>query len=263
MRDNSERIDDSGDGKDLYAKLPHFADIRREQLLSQLQPVQELIDSYGSLIARATIALGSVAPQSRHEVVVRDLMADVFDFLYEWPRPLFEGRPHVAFPLARRAYESLSLLSACYQDASIACRWDRGKQIGNAEIRKALANLPFPEPEQAMKNLYAFFSTGTHPNRTLIAERFLGDGNQFTLGSSGDPELALVLAHCAHLVDMWFWFGAMVVYEAKDVLAVSDPSFAADYMDAADRAADIKRWLAESFSKVLKARQEELRAEGY
>ncbi|MGA2403134.1 MAG: hypothetical protein ABSG91_15750, partial [Syntrophobacteraceae bacterium] len=96
-------------GASLYRELAFFAESRRKDLLSQLQPVVSITDSYGSLIARAVFALGKVPPKSRQDAVVRDLIADVFDFLYEWRRPLFEGRFHVAFPLARRAYESLSL----------------------------------------------------------------------------------------------------------------------------------------------------------
>ncbi len=243
--------------------LPLYAETRRKELLNQLQPVLDLADAYGSLVARATIALGTVAPKGRQEEEVRDFMADVFEFLYEWPRPLFEGRVQVSLPLARRAYESLSLLSACHQDASIARRWDSGKQIGNAEIRKALAKLPFPESEQAMRDLYKFFSKGTHPNRELIAERFLGDGNEFVLGSIGEPELVLVVDQCMHLVDMWFWFGALVGFLAKEELAKTDPSFGKDYMETATQAAEIKQWLVESFNKLLPERQAELRAEGY
>jgi len=102
-----------GSGATLYRELAFFAETRRKELVSQLQPVISLMDSYGSLVARAVFALGTVPPKSRQDVVVRDLIADVFDFLYEWRRPLFEGRFHVAFPLARRAYESLSLLVPC------------------------------------------------------------------------------------------------------------------------------------------------------
>lgn len=209
-----------------------------------------LTDSYGSLVARAVFALGTVPPKSRHDVVVRDLIVDVFDFLYEWPRPLLEGRLHVAFPLARRAYESLSLLAACYQDASIAERWDRGKQIGNAEIREALAKMPLRESEESLKELYKFFSKGTHPNRELVGERFLGDGNEFVLGSIGKPDLLLTVLHCMRLVEMWYWFGALSGFAAREVLTQVDPTFGADYRNTAERASQIKKFLAEGFSHL-------------
>jgi len=60
----------------------------QEELTRQLQPVLDLADSYGLLVARAVLGMGSSPPKSRHETIVRDLIADVFDFLYEWPRPL-------------------------------------------------------------------------------------------------------------------------------------------------------------------------------
>lgn len=248
-------------GEQFYRQLPEFAAIRHKELASLLQPVLDLAASYGSLVSRSVAALGSVPPKSRADVVVRDLIADVFDFLYEWPRPLFEGRVHVAFPLARRAYESLSLLSACFQDRSIAERWDRGEQVGNAEIRKALAKLPLPDSEQEMRELYRFFSQGSHPNRDLVPERFLGDGNQFVLGSIIHPELVFIVAHCRHLVDMWFWFGALAGYAAKEILVQSDPSFPNDYFPTAERAAQIKAWLNKGFNEVVKKRQSELRAD--
>ncbi len=260
-RKADQHLGDSGSGADLYRKLKGFADRRRRELTTQLQPVLDLADAYGALIARAVVALSSTPPKSRHDTVVRDLIADVFDFLYEWPRPLFEGRLHVAFPLARRAYESLSLLSACYQDPSVAERWDRGEEISNAEIRRALAKLPFPESEQAMKDLYKFFSKGTHPNRDLISERFLGDGNDFVLGSIGQPELVLIVDHCHRLVEMWFWFGALVGYVAKEILVRTDPAFGKDYQATAARAQEIAKWLIKSFSKLLDQRQKEMRAE--
>lgn len=252
------RLNQLNPGVELFRKLSFYAETRRKELVSQLQPVIDLVDSYGSLVARAVFALGKVPPKSRQEVVVRDLIADVFDFLYEWPRPLFEGRLDVAFPLARCAYESLSLLSACYQNASIAERWDRGEKIGNSEIRKALAGMPFPESEEALREIYKFFSKGTHPNRDLVAERFLGEGNEFVLGSIGRPDLLLVAEHCIRLVEIWFWFGALVAFVAKSTLSESDPSFGKEYMMTAEKAPSIKRLLSENFNRLLQEYQVEL-----
>jgi len=261
MPDKKRNLGHLESGADLYRKIPYFAETRRKELSIILNRVISLAHSYGSLVARAVWALGNVPPKSRQDVVVRDLIADVFDFLYEWPRPLLEGRLHVAFPLARRAYESLALLAACFQDASIAERWDQGEQIGNAEIRKALSKMPFPESEESLKDLYKFFSKATHPNRDLIAERFLGDGNRFVLGSITQSGLLLVLDHSMHLVDMWFWFGSVVGFIAKEPLEESDPSFFKDYFATARKAAEIKKWLGESFNKLLEKEQASLRTD--
>ena len=235
----------------MYGQLHEFAETRRSELTKRLHPTLEIADAYGVLVSRAVVALGEKAPASRQEVVVRDLIADVFDFLYEWPRPLFEGRLHVAFPLGRRAYESLSLLSACHQDTSIAERWDAGRQIGNAEIRKALANLPFHESEEALRELYRFFSLGTHPNRDLIAERFLGDGNAYVLGSIGQPSLIIVVDQCHHIVQMWFWFAALVGYVARQVLQESDATWGDDYLIVAAEAHRVAEWLVGYYNTLL------------
>ncbi len=103
-----------------YAKLIEYSDRRRQELSRMFSPVLEVTDHYGALICRVTNALGESPPTSAQDLVVRDLMADVFDFLWEWRRPLLEGRLQVAYPLARRSYESLSLLSICAQDPSFA-----------------------------------------------------------------------------------------------------------------------------------------------
>ena len=241
----------------LYSQLGDFAEHRRKELTDQLTEVLEVADAYGHLVSRAVLALGSKPPETRQDVVVRDLIADVFDFLYEWPRPLFEGRLHVAFPIARRAYESLSLLSTCQQDEALAQRWDDGRQIGNAEVRKALATLPFAESEEDLRDLYRFFSKGAHPNRELVAERYLGEGNEFVLGSIGQPELLLIVDHCHHLIQMWFWFGAVVGHAARHALEEVDPDFGKDYLAVAERAKETAEWLVESFNALLEELRED------
>ena len=74
---------------------------------------------------------------------------------------------------------ALSLMIACYLDESLAKRWIAGKQIGNAEVRRVLGKHPLGEPQEQTQELYNFFSKTTHPNRDQIAQRFLGEGNEF------------------------------------------------------------------------------------
>lgn len=187
------RMSELPSGEELFRMLPSMAEQRREHLTGRLEPMIALSDSYGLLVSRAVRVMGLVAPPSRQECVVRDLIADTFDFLYEWPRPLLEGRVNVAWPLGRRAFESLSLACACAQDAALAEKWDRGAQVKNADIRRALSEAAFAESEVAMKEFYKLFSAGTHPSRDVIGERFLGNGNQYVLGSMGEPEFVMVL----------------------------------------------------------------------
>jgi hypothetical protein len=246
-------------GAEFYEALPAFAEYRRAELVGMLQEVKDLADAYGSLVARATLVLGSSAPRSVRDTVFRDLMADVFDFLYEWPRPLFEGRLHVAYPLARRAYESLSLMSLCYQHEDAAKRWHDGAQISNAEVRKALSTAPMSESKEALDGLYRFFSKAAHPNRDLVAERRLGIGNEFVLGSIGRPNLVLIVDHCMHLIDMWFWFGALVAFASKEILHQADRTFGRDYLKTAARARQLQKSLASNFNRLVAEAQAETR----
>jgi len=238
-------------GDENYAKLKEYSDHRRQELSKMFSPVVELTDHYGTLLCRVTNALGNSPPTSTRDIVVRDLMVDVFDFLWEWRRPLLEGRIQVAYPLARRSYESLSLLSICAQDPSFADRWEKGKKISNAEIRKALADARMPESEEELKDLYKFFSLGTHPNRDLIAYRYLGQGNQFVLGAIGQPDLVFVADHFIRLVQMWFWFTAVVGYFFRSVIDKVDTSFGKDYLDTAKEAREAITWLSENFNRLL------------
>lgn len=254
-------IDEPTDDSEYYERLPEFAALRNQELIKALEPVASLTDAYGDLVSRAVVALGRVKPASRQESIVRDLIADVFDFLYEWKRPLFEGRLHIGFPLGRRAYESLSLLSVCYQDPVMALRWDGGSQIGNSAIRDALAKLPFGETKEGLQTLYKLFSQGSHPNRALVSERYLGDDNAYVLGSIGMPEMVLVVDQCITLVELWFWFGALVSHVAREPLRQHDSSFGEDYRDAAGYAKHVKQWLVESYNNLLAARQAEIRAD--
>lgn len=247
----------------LLELLEAMADQRRLALSKECAPVLSLAASYGELVCRAVDAMGRVAPASRQEEVVRDLIADTFDFLYEWPRPLIEGRTNVAWPLGRRAFESLSLACACYQDVAIAKKWDSGKELTNADIRRALSTAHFPEPADSLKEFYQMYSRGAHPSRDTIGERFLGNGNRFVLGSVGEPELVIVFEHCSRLVDMWYWFAAFVSYVAREALALWDPQFNKNYLTVAAEAASARAWVASRFKEVLALRQAELRAEGY
>ena len=248
-------MNESKQSEDGYARLREYSDQRRRELSEMFNPVVEITDRYGALICRITIALGSSAPKSTQEIVIRDLMADVFDFLYEWRRPLLEGRIQVAYPLARRAYESLSLLSICAQDTDIADRWEKGKKITNYDIRRALAGAHFPESEEELKDLYRFFSKATHPNRDLIPYRYLGEGNLFVLGSIGEPSLVLVTDHCITLLQMWFWFAAAVSYYFQSVIDKADKSYRKDYLKTADKAKQVVIELQNTFNELLKGVQ--------
>ena len=142
-------------------------------------------------------------------------------------------------------------LSACAQDAKLAAKWDGGASIKNKDVRKALAVAQFPESESTLRELYADFSNGAHPNRDLVAERHLGTGNEFTLGSIGVPSLVGIVDQFIHVIEMWFWFGAVVGLAAHYALERVDPTFSADYLAAVSKAGEVKKWLVENFNRLL------------
>jgi len=180
------------EANELFEKLPNFAATRLQEISEMLQPYINATDSYARSVARLTNLLGHITPVDTQDRVIRDLMADVFDFLYEARDLIVGGKLFIAYPLARRAYESLSLLHLCAINASWAEKWERGKKIENADVRKQLAKHPMGEPESEMKELYDFFCTATHPNRELVAARRLGEGNEFVLGMMALGEIQWV-----------------------------------------------------------------------
>lgn len=224
-----------------------------------LRPYIEAADRYGELICRITLVLGKTPPLSKRDSALRDLMADVFDFLYEARHLIIKGKLELAYPLARRAYESLSLMVASYLDPKLADQWIAGDKIGNAEVRKLLGKHPAGESEQMTRDLYGFFSQAAHPNRELVAHRFLGEGNEFVLGAIGRPSLAMLADYALKTLNLWFWFGAFVSFAYLPVLAKSDPSFKDSYDAAAKMAQDVAPWLVEQFNRVLAQEQAEFR----
>lgn len=240
---------------DQYAKLEEYARVRTGELSQMLQPYIDVTDRYGQLICGVVSALGKTPPASPSEAALRDLMADVFDFLYETRPLIIKGKLEVAYPLARRAYESLSLMVACEADANLAKRWQAGKQIGNAEVRTVLDKHPRGEDEASLKQTYKFFSLATHPNREMIAGRRLGEGNQFVLGSIGHPSLALLADYAMKTLSLWFWFTAFCAYSYRDLMSKLEPTFGTDYMETARQAREVHTWLAEQYRRMLAEEQ--------
>jgi hypothetical protein len=248
---------DIAEGRRAYTELSQFVALRTNELSQMLEPFTRVTDRYGELICEICLVLGKVRPSSKRDAAMRDLMADVFDFLVE-TRPLItKGKVEIAYPLARRAYESLSLMVACHLDEGLANRWMAGKQIGNAEVRRILGQHPMGEPQELTQDLYSFFSKTSHPNREQIAYRFLGDGNEFVLGAIGRPSLTLLADYALKTLNLWFWFGAVVSFIYKDIVERADPDFHKTYHDVSEPAELIARWLTQQFNRVLRQEQAE------
>lgn len=251
--------DRAEEAKRTYADLEEYAAVRTKELSEMLLPYVETTDRYGELICRITLVLGKSPPSSKQDAILRDLMADVFDFLYEARFLIIKGKLEIAYPLARRAYESLSLMVACHLEPKLADRWMAGKMISNVEVRKVLGKHPMGESEEMTKELYSFFSQAAHPNRDLVAHRFLGEGNKFVLGAIGKPSLAMLADYALKTLNLWFWFGAFISYVYLELLAKTDPDFKMDYDAAAKMAQEVAPWLTEQFNHVLVQEQAELK----
>lgn len=246
------------EGRRAYAELGEYVAVRTEELSRMLEPLVQITDRFGELVCEITLVLGKTPPASERDRVLRDLVADTFDFLVETRPLILKGKIEIAYPLARRAYESLSLMVACRLDESLAKRWGAGKQIGNAEVRRILGKHPLGEPEERTKELYAFFSKSTHPNREHMAHRFLGDGNEFVLGAIGRPSLVMLAEYGLKLLNLWFWFTSFVSFAHLEILARADPGFHDTYREVTKSAEEVAKWLAKQFNRLLAEEQAEI-----
>ena len=244
-----------------YSDLQKFANIRREELGKLYKPYIDVTDLYGQLICDICSFLGNTPPSDVQEKVVRDLMADVFDNLYESRSIILTGQLYVAYPVVRRAYESLSLFVLCALDNKIARKWQAGKQISNSVVRKGLAKHPLGEKEDNLRELYKFFSEASHPNRDLVAKRYLGEGNKFVLGAIGMPDIVMVTDYCLKHLSLWFWFAATVSTMLGPKLGSSFSSYRVKYLSVAKDAQECGEWLRREFNRLLSEMQKD-QAEG-
>jgi hypothetical protein len=242
-----------------YAKLQEYADQRAKELTPMLQPFIDVTDHYGEMMCEMTLILGRSPPASKYDTLTRDLLADVFDFLNEARPLIIRGKLEIAYPLARRAYESLSLMVACHLDLRLADRWIANKKIGNAEVRRILGKHPMGEDEARMQEAYSFFSKTTHPNRNYLTQRLLGEGNKFVLGAVGIPSLTLLADYALKTLNLWFWCGAFASHIYSDILEKADPQFFRTYLSVSEEAKRVAGWLAEQYNRVLAEEQEAMR----
>jgi hypothetical protein len=240
---------------DEYANLARYTEIRTREISGLLGSYITITDRYGRLIARLTVILGLIKPRDTQDMVVRDLMADIFDCLHEARVLILSGKCTVAYPIARRAYESLSLLHLCTLDAEWVERWERGEKISNGQVRKRLNRHRMGEPEDRMKELYTFFCAATHPNRNLIPYGLLGEGNRFVLGAIGKPDLIMVADYAMKHLGMWTWLTATVSYFYREDIAQRNMDYLADYMEAHEEAQTVMKELAENYNRLLADRK--------
>jgi len=247
---------DPMDAKEHYKSLHMFSETRSKEMNQMFLPFIDITDRYGLLISRLTLILGNIKPKDTQDVVIRDLMADVFDCLYESRALIMGAKINIAFPVVRRAYESLTLLNLCMINKPFAEKWQKGKEITNGEVRKELDKHPLGESAEDMKKLYEFYCLGSHPNRDLIPRRLLGEGNQFVLGAIGHPSLVMACDLCLKILEMWFWLTAMISVIYHEQISMVDKSYNEAYSLTAKDAQEVGGWLIENFNKVLEEEKE-------
>ena len=245
-----------------YRDLQKFANVRRKELGNLYKPYIDVTDLYGQLICDICSSLGNIPPSDVQEKVVRDLMADVFDNLCESRNIILTGQLNVAYPVVRRVYESLSLLVLCALDNNTAQKWQAGKQISNSAVRKGLAKHPLGEKEESLRELYKFFSQASHPNRALIPQRYLGEGNEFVLGAIGMPDLVMVTDYCLKHLELWFWFAAVISTVFGTKLGSLFSSYRDRYLSVAKDAQECVEWLRSEFNRLLSEMQRDQVIEG-
>jgi hypothetical protein len=235
------------EGKVEYKRLPEYFAMRKRELGGMVEPYIDVTDAYGELICSLVLTLGEKGPNDTQDEVCRDLLADVFDFLYDARRAILESQFSVAFPLLRRAFESTSLLAACAVDGGFAEVWASGKEIPNARVRKRLSDDPIQEPLESTRELYRYFSSGTHPNRDVVPFRFLGKANQFVLGAIGKPDLLVFCHHLRHHLSLWFWFCAAVTFHYREL---TDSEYGEKYLKVASEAREVGELLLNEIKRL-------------
>ncbi len=237
-----------------YKMLPNYSNKRKSELSNIFINEVNLLNEYEELLCRLTIVLGHTTPKGITDKSIRDILADIFDFLYISRRLIFQNYGSVAFPLLRRAFESISLMVYLIYCPEKALDWDKGKEIKNAEVRNFLDSHPLGESGKLLKESYTFYSGATHPNREYIPSRFLGEGNKFVLGAIGPVNLLIIADFILKLIQLWFWFGATISYYYLGVYDKIDKSYGKDYLRIGDKANIVAENLAKYRNELIKKR---------
>ena len=85
------------EGEVEYKRLPEYFAMRKRELSGMVEPYIDVTDAYGELICSLVLTLGEKGPDDTQDEVCRDLLADVFDFLYDARRAILESQFSVIF----------------------------------------------------------------------------------------------------------------------------------------------------------------------
>ena len=67
----------------------------------------------------------------------------------------------------------------------------------------------------------------------------------------------LITLHSIHLLQMWFWYGAVVFYFSKELAVAHRPGIGAEYLSTANEARETIKWLSEQIPRLLEEQKQE------
>ena len=94
-----------------------------------------------------------------------------------------------------------------------------------------------------------------------MAHRWLGQDNDFTLGSIGQPSLAMLADYALKMLNLWYWFGAFISFTYISELDEFDNEMLGHYHHTAKQAQEVAKWLGEQFNRLLAKEQAEMEAQ--
>ena len=239
------------EGKKEHRLLSEYSEARNTELTRIFDSESDVIQFYEILVCALTLILAESRSDKVHDRSIRDLMADTFDTLYFCRKAIYSGFFGVAFPLMRISFEKIALIHYFMLLPEKAKVWDSGKTIMNSEVRRFLDSQPMGEDGTDLKRFYDKYSSAIHLNRSYVPERFLGEGNEFVLGVIGAPDLFVVADFVAELLDLWFWFGAIISFNYRKEIEKHSTDFHRYYFKIAGRMETVAQELHERRLKYL------------
>lgn len=244
----------------LYDSFDYLYNKRVEAFDFILKPYFEVVNDYGQLFSRLHFITGFIQPKNEFDSIQRNLCSDAFDFLNESKYLIKRGQFDITYPIARRAFETITLMIAFYFKNELATKWKEGKEIPNRDVRAILDEHKEigGESKETMTNLYNYFTKKSHPNATAIPDRLIGLGNFFALGPMPEPLLLPIVDLCIEIIDLWFWLLAYTWYYNADLVNSFDPLFKDDYLNKKSKVLETRKWLIEQRANLTEEIKNEI-----
>lgn len=231
-------------------EIEQLTDLRKSEMSKMFSPHFKSFDNYRIIIINLVQIVGMYKPSGGVDKAVRNFIADTYDLLDGAVAVLKQGLPNAAAPLIRRIYENVSLMNAFIIDKKLYEKWFRGQEVGNREVRKVLSTSPAGEALERTQSLYYRLSDKAHPSRIAISDRFLGEGNPFTLGPVMTPSVALVSDALVRLLSLVFWFTACAALYYKPIISSHHSHFIKLYEATSTHALSINENLAGDLDRL-------------